>query len=239
MKTLVARALARDVRDGELLGLGSGTTVELAIDQIGQRVARERLRIGGVPTSYRTALNAARAGIQVLDPFACPKLSWAFDGADEIDSEGNMIKGRGAAMLLEKIIARQAARIVIIASEEKLVDKLGQTFPIPVEIVPEAYLHVEEQLKSAGAREIILRAAANKYGPVITEHNNLVIDVWFDNVNPGLEGRIKEMSGVVESGLFTGLRPEFLIARKDGVWRRCFTAGRYQEELVATPGEAV
>lgn len=235
MKSLVARTLAKRVQEGEVIGLGSGSTVELAIDQIAQRISRDGLRVSGVPTSYRTALVAKQAGIQVLSSIPCPKLSWAFDGADEVDPDSNLIKGRGAAMLSEKIIARQSKGLVIIVSENKLVDQLGKRFPVPVEVVPEAVQLVEEALLKLGARECNLREAVNKYGPVVTEHNNLILDAWFNKIEVGLEQEINSLTGVVENGLFIGFRPELLIARQDGVWSRRFADGKTTETLLESP----
>lgn len=232
MKSLVARCLASRVRDGEVLGLGSGTTVELAVDQIGRRIAREGLKVMGVPTSYRTALCARNAGITVLSSFSVPELAWAFDGADEVDVEHNLIKGRGAAMLPEKILAKQAKHFVIIVSEDKLVDNLGERNPIPIEIIPESLALVEKSLSVLGAREVKVRAAANKYGPVISEHNNLVLDAWFDRIEPEFEAEIKKIVGVVESGLFVGFFPEVLVAKEDGVWSRRLRGGECHEELI-------
>jgi ribose 5-phosphate isomerase A len=232
MKSLVARCLAKRVKDGEMIGLGSGTTAEMAIDQIGQRILREKIRVTGVPTSYRTGLIAARAGIYVGNPCSVGSLSWAFDGADEVDPGLNLIKGRGAAMLTEKILARRAQHFVIIVSEDKLVQKLGSSFPVPVELVPEALSLVEEGLGKLGAREVTLREAVKKYGPVVTEHNNLVVDAWFDEIKPELEKEIKSLVGVVESGLFLGFKPEVLVAKKDGVWSLRLIGGKLQQDLI-------
>ncbi len=135
-------------------------------------------------------------------------------------------------MLSEKIIAKRADRLVIIVSEEKIVDRLGRNFAIPIEVVPEALNVVEEELKALGAREITVREAVKKFGPVVTEHNNLVIDAWFDNIEPTLEGRLKQITGVVESGLFTGFNPEVLVAKNDGVYALRLKGAKLEQELV-------
>ncbi len=235
MKALVARALAKRVKDGDILGLGSGTTVELAVDQIGQRIARENIRVSVVPTSYRIATVAEASGLQVLAPSFSKELDWGFDGADEIDDAFNVIKGRGAAMLLEKIVARRVKEFVIIASEEKMVSRLGTRVPVPVEAVPEAVDIVKAGLSALGARELVIREASNKYGPIITEHGNVVIDAWFDNIEPKLELEIKTITGVVESGLFIGFAQEILIAKADGVWSKKRKNGKVVEELIEKP----
>ena len=232
MKAIVARALAKRVKDGDVLGLGSGTTVELAVDQIGQRIARENIRVTVVPTSFRIAMVAEASGLQVLSPGLARELDWGFDGADEIDDNFNVIKGRGAAMLLEKIVAKRLKSYVIIASEEKMVSRLGTRVPIPLEVIPEALHLVTKELTALGAREIVTREASAKYGPIITEHGNIVLDAWFDNVEPKLEGMLKAITGVVESGLFAGYVSEILIAKTDGVWSRRRINGKIVEELI-------
>jgi ribose 5-phosphate isomerase A len=235
MKALVARALAKRVQDGEVIGLGSGSTAEMAIDQIGQRVQREKISIAGVPTSIRTALIAAEAGIDVRHPIPRLTIDWAFDGADEVDPNFNMIKGRGAAMLTEKIIARRASRFVVIVSEDKIVKNLGDIFAVPVEVIPEALPLVEDGLRALGATEMVLRQASQKYGPVITEHKNVILDTKFGKIVPELEGEISKLVGVVESGLFTNFNQEVLLAKKDGVWSQKLVNGVIQEELIEAP----
>lgn len=235
MKALVARALAKRVKDGDVLGLGSGTTVELAVDQIGQRIARENIRVTVVPTSIRIATVAEASGLQVLNSSHAKDLDWGFDGADEIDDNFNVIKGRGAAMLMEKIVAKRIQHYVIIASEEKMVSRLGARFPIPIEVVPEALHLVQKELSALGAREAVLREATSKYGPVITEHGNLVVDAWFGNVEPKLENVLKTITGVVETGLFCGMVHEVLIAKTDGVWSKKRVNGKVVEELIEAP----
>lgn len=235
MKALVARALAKRVQDGDVIGLGSGSTAEMAIDQIGQRVKDEKLSIAGVPTSVRTAIIAAEAGIDVRHPVPRLAIDWAFDGADEVDPNFDMIKGRGAAMLTEKIISKRAKRFVVIVSEDKIVKKLGELFPVPVEVIPEALPLVEDGLRALGATEIQLRSATQKYGPVITEHKNLILDTKFENIVPELEGEINKLVGVVESGLFTNCNQEVLLAKSDGVWSQKLINGVLQEELLEAP----
>ena len=232
MKSLVARALAKRVQDGDVIGIGSGSTVELALEHIAERIARDKLHVLGVPTSHRTALVAEHAGIRVLSPISRTPLAWAFDGADEVDPAFRMIKGRGAAMLNEKIIARRAAEFVIIVSEEKLVDRLGKIHPVPIEVIPEAIQIVEDGLMRLGARKVVLRAAANKYGPVITEHNNFVLDVTFDEIGPDLEQQVKSISGVVESGLFFDCATEVLVSRSSGIWSQRLANGKLTEVML-------
>ncbi len=212
MKELLAKAVAERVKDGELLGIGSGTTVELIIEAIGQRIKAENIRVRGLATSYRTSMKAVQQGIELVSFHTQQPLSWAFDGADEVDPARNMIKGRGGAMLSEKILARRAPKLLIAVTEEKLVKRLGEKFPVPVEVVPEALSLVEKGLKELGAGTVVLRESKTTYGPVPTEHNNLILDAWFDNIPLDYEQRIKCLIGVVESGLFIGFQPEVLVS---------------------------
>jgi len=216
MKELVAQAIAARVKNGEVIGLGSGSTVELALLEIKKRVQREGLQISGVPTSHRTAILAKEAGVTVLSPMLVQTIAWAFDGADEVDPNLDLIKGHGGAMLNEKIIASIAERFVVIITEDKQVKKLGEKFPVPVEVIPEALTLVEKELLQLGASKVVLRQAAGKYGPVITEHNNLILDASFPSISPAHESKIKCIPGVVENGLFMGYADEILVATASG-----------------------
>ncbi len=232
MKERVARVVVKRLKNGDVVGIGSGSTVELALRVLKERIDNEKLDISGIPTSHRTAILAAEAGVRVLSSLSRVEIDWAFDGADEVDPEFNMIKGRGGAMVNEKIVARRAKKVVVIVSEDKLVDLLGKNFPVPVEVVPEAVQLAEAGLLHLGSRKVELRSAVNKYGPEITEHNNLILDAWFDSITPDLESRIKALTGVVESGLFMSCAHEILVARKTGVWSLTKGPGGVSESLV-------
>lgn len=232
MKTLLAKALAERVRDGDLIGLGSGTTTELALTGIGRRIADEGLSISGLPTSHRTAYLAAQVGITVLDATTVDAVDWAFDGADEVDPQFRLIKGRGGALLSEKIVATKAKLLVIVVTEEKLVNNLGDRFPVPIEVIPEAVGIVLAQLKTLGSVKPELRTAEKKYGPVVTEHGNFIVDAAFPKISDALENEINSIVGVVENGIFTGFNQEVLIAREGGVWSRTLVNGRAEEEQV-------
>lgn len=218
MKEQVASAIAARVSDGDVLGVGSGSTTELALKAIGRRIKEEKLKIRALATSHRSAQLALASGLELVDPLAEIKLSWAFDGADEVDPELNLIKGRGAAMLSEKIIARRTPRFVVIVTAEKLVRTLGERCAVPVEIIPAALRLVERELRALGAGRVELREASNKYGPVVTEHGNLVLDARFGAITPALDSQLSTIPGVVEHGLFFGYTSEVLVADKKGVF---------------------
>lgn len=219
MKELVAREIAMRARSGETIGVGSGTTVDLAIDQIGRRVREEGMQIRVVPSSYQSARRCEAAGLAVLHPACCDALHWGFDGADAVDPQRRLIKGRGGAMLQEKILAARCRDYVIIIDESKLVENLGGTCPVPVEVIPEALAVAEKGLLSLGASSLKLRqgTACERTVPMISQAGNLIIDAHFDNIAETLERDIKAVVGVVENGLFIGYASEVLIATSQGI----------------------
>ncbi len=232
-KELLGDIVAGRVADGETIGLGSGSTAEIIVRAIGDRIRRDKLRVFGVPTSLRTAMLADEVGIRVLSMLSASRLDWAVDGADEIDESFNMIKGRGAAMLREKIIAKRArGRLLIVVTKDKLVSRLGERFAIPVAVVPEALQSVCDELRQAGATEISPRESAGKYGPTVSDDGHLVVDVRFPVIVPELELRLKSITGVVDSGLFFNMSPEVLVLMPDGVYTRRLEGGALREELL-------
>lgn len=200
-KERIAVKIASMVKDGDIIGVGSGSTAYLALQKIAERIRTEQLHIRAIPTSLEIKMTCARLGIPQTSLFEY-KPDWTFDGADEIDTNHNMIKGRGGAMFKEKLLISSSPRTYIIADSSKMVTKLGSRFPIPIEIFPEALTYVAQALESFTPKEIKLRMAQGKDGPVITENGNLILDVWFDNIPDNLENAIKSITGVIESGLF-------------------------------------
>lgn len=200
-KERVADIICSMVKEGEIIGIGSGSTAYLALMKIAGRVKEEGLQIRAIPTSQEIRMACARLGIPVTSLWE-HKPDWTFDGADEVDTDHNMIKGRGGAMFKEKLLISSSPRTYIIADPSKIVTKLGSRFPVPIEIFPEALTHVEEVLRAYNPKEIALRMAQGKDGPVITENGNLILDVRFDNIPNDLEKDIKSITGVIESGLF-------------------------------------
>ncbi|MCB0359925.1 MAG: ribose 5-phosphate isomerase A [Bdellovibrionales bacterium] len=235
MKQLLGKLIAQRVSDGDVLGLGTGSTAEAAIAAIGARIRQEGLSVKGVVTSLGTAHVAAAAGIEVLSSVVPHQLSWAFDGADEVDDRGTMIKGGGGALLEEKIIAKRAGGIVVLVTAEKLVKRLGQRIPLPVEVRPSAADDIMRQLFAMGASEVQLRKAVRKSGPVITDSGNFILDVTFPEIKTSYESEIKLMTGVVENGLFVGLANEIMIADEGEVRIRRKDGDRWKEEPVSLP----
>ncbi|MBN8547751.1 MAG: ribose-5-phosphate isomerase RpiA [Deltaproteobacteria bacterium] len=214
----VAQEIASRIKDGEIIGVGTGTTVEAALDAIRQRLQREKLHIRVVPTSLQSAWKCQQAGLEVMYPAYRGELAWGFDGADAVDENLWAIKGKGGAMLQEKILAVRCKSFVIIVDESKLVKQLGGTAAIPVEVIPTASAFVEQSLMKIGATSVEIRAAGTgKHGPVITEAGNLVFDAHFSKITANLEAEIKSIVGVVESGLFVGYAHEVLVGTDSAV----------------------
>ncbi len=203
-KQKVADKIASMVKDGDIIGVGSGSTAYLALLKIADRIRTEQLHIHAIPTSQEIKMACAKLGIP-LTSLLEHKPNWTFDGADEIDPNHNMIKGRGGAMFKEKLLISSSPQTFIIADPSKMVSKLGSRFPVPVEIFPDALIHADQALRSLSPVDIKLRMAQGKDGPIITENGNLILDVWFNNIPDNLENAIKSITGVIESGLFYAL----------------------------------
>jgi ribose 5-phosphate isomerase A len=210
-KQKVALKIADKVKDGDVIGVGSGSTSYLALVAIAERVKTEKLNIKAIATSVELSMSCSHFGIPLTTLFE-HRPDWLFDGADEVDPNHNLIKGRGGAMFKEKLMMASSAKSYIIIDESKLVDKLCTKFPVPIEVFPPALLYVEEKLKGIGARDITLRPAKGKDGPVITENGNLILDAMFDEIPADLEIKVKSITGVIESGLFMGFDIEVLMA---------------------------
>lgn len=185
-KQKVADKIAQKVKDGDVIGVGSGSTSYLALLAIAEKVKTEKLNVKAIPTSVEISLFCSKLGIQLTSLYE-HKPDWLFDGADEVDGNNSLIKGRGGAMFKEKMMISSSPVNYILVDESKIVKKLGTNFPVPIEVFPPALLLVEQQLKQIGASSLVLRPAKGKDGPVITENGNLVIDAWFDDIPPDTE----------------------------------------------------
>ncbi|MDB5009975.1 MAG: ribose-5-phosphate isomerase [Mucilaginibacter sp.] len=210
-KQKVADKIADKVKDGDVLGVGSGSTVYMALFAIAKKIKAEQLNIKAIPTSIEISIACSNLGIPLTSMFE-NRPDWLFDGADEVDPNKSLIKGRGGALFKEKLLISSSPVNYIIVDDTKLVNKLGSNFPIPIEVFPGALLHVEEQLKELGADSLSLRPAKGKDGPVITENGNLLLDARFYEVADDLELKIKSITGVIESGLFIKYNVEILVA---------------------------
>ena len=208
-KQLAAEAACDYIRDGMIVGLGTGTSAEFAVRKLGSLV-REGLSIRGIPTSNRTRKLAEDEAIPLIDFSESMFIDLTIDGADEIDGNLNMIKGGGAALLQEKIVASVSRKEIIVGSKTKMVDNLG-SFPLPVEVIPFGWQVVFNQLESLdGNPDLRLHNGQ----PLLTDQGNYIIDCHFRRIkNPKLlENQINMIPGVVENGLFINLCTKMILA---------------------------
>ncbi len=215
IKRKVGYLAAEQIKDGDVVGLGTGSTTHFFIEKLGKRIEDEELKLLGIPTSYQSFFLAKDAKIQITT-LEEHDVDIAVDGADEVDPKFNLIKGGGAAHTLEKIVDSSASKFVVIVDGSKMVDKLGN-FPVPVEVIPQASRTVRDQLIKMGGSPI-MRMAERKDGPVVTDNGNFIYDVQFSVDNPKLlEVELNALPGVVENGIFTDIVDEVLVGTEKGV----------------------
>ncbi|MDH5703009.1 MAG: ribose-5-phosphate isomerase RpiA [Aigarchaeota archaeon] len=221
-KELVGRYACRFVNDGQILGLGSGSTVAFFVKALGKKIREEGIEVHAIPTSYQIKFVAMKAGIPLTTLMEHQRIDVDIDGADEINPELNLMKGASAsAFTMEKIVAQASDRFIIIADHRKLVKRLGVRFPVPVEVLPDAHGVVSAKLEEMGA-VTRLRTRADSSGlaqPLITENCNLVLEARFREVaDPEKTGmEIKSITGVVEHGVFSGMADMACVAHKNRV----------------------
>lgn len=214
------RVIEEFVRDGMKLGLGSGTTSHFFVRELGRHVA-DGMRLTCTTTSRSTNDVAREAGIAITDPNEIGELDLTVDGPDEIDREFNMIKGGGACLLWEKIIAHASKRMITICDETKIVDRLG-AFPLPVEVVQFAWKQTERMVAGLIDRHGIAGAAIERRmrggQPVVTDSGNFILDCRCGKISgpAALELELNRIPGVVENGLFTRESQGMVIGRFDG-----------------------
>lgn len=212
----LGEAAAALVENGQIVGLGTGSTASAMIEALGQRVA-SGLRISGVVTSSQTEALATRAGIPLLPLDEIDTIDIGIDGADEIDPSLDLIKGRGGALLYEKIVAERCRRYVIISVADKLVAQLGMRLPLPIEVVPYGWQHTAAQIASLG---LIPTLRVKDDGmPVVTDGGHYLLDCAphpiTDATSLGLA--IKCLTGVVDHGLFCGIATDTLVIDSEGM----------------------
>lgn len=203
-KKKAALEAVKHVKDGFVVGLGSGSTAAYAIEEIGNRIKREKIHVLGVPTSYQAFMLAVKCGVPITTLEEHPTLDLTIDGADQIDQELNLIKGRGGALAREKIVASASKKLIIVADESKMVKILGENnHPVPIEALPFAAPILMQKIKEKGGKPT-LRESMGKVGPLITDNGNVIIDVDFGLIrSPAkLENELKRFPGIVETGIF-------------------------------------
>ncbi|NUN14194.1 MAG: ribose-5-phosphate isomerase RpiA [Myxococcales bacterium] len=220
-KRRVALAAAALVSDGMVVGLGSGSTAALAVGAIGQRIRDFGLHIVGVSTSSATSQLAIREGIPLVTTTVPTRVDLTIDGADEVDPAMRLIKGGGGCLLREKIVASVSTRLVIVVDSRKWVGHLGETFALPVEVVPLAWPVVQDRLARLGGdvRLRLAKGGGSQAGPFVTDEGNYILDV---SLGPMLHpeelgAQISQIPGVVEHGMFLNMATDVITARGEEI----------------------
>ena len=216
-KEAAGRRAAELIESGTTVGLGTGSTVFFTLQRLAERIHEEGLEVRGVPTSLDTEGKAREMGIPLVGLDEVESIDLTIDGADEIDANFDMIKGGGGALLREKVVASISAREAIVVGRDKVVERLGRGFLLPVEVVPFARPMVRRALAALGA-EPNLRLAEQEVA-YLTDNGNEILDCRFAEGiadAAGLERAIDEIPGVVESGLFIGLAHVMVVGEADG-----------------------
>ncbi len=218
-KKNAALEAVKHVKDGFVVGLGSGSTAAHAIEELGRRVKKEGLHILGVPTSYQSLALAVKCGILITTLEEHPTLDITIDGADQIDKKLNLIKGMGGALAREKVVASASKKLVIVADETKKVEVLGENdHPVPIEVLPFAVPLVMHKISEIGGKPL-LREGKGKVGPIITDNANILIDAFFGLIHKPteLEQKLQTIPGIVETGLFLNVADTVYLGKRDGV----------------------
>lgn len=212
-KQLVAIEAAKHVQADMLIGLGTGSTANFFIDELARRQREEGLQVTAVASSTVSSYRAQSAGLKVAALEHISRLDLYVDGADEITPDLTVLKGRGSDLVKEKLLAKAAKAFVVVADKSKYVKRLGEKFPIPVEVIPFAWQLVQKNLHDLGAQGTLRPNAAGD-GFWITSHGSYVFDMTFDaSVSPiALNETLNNTPGVVEHGIFLNLANQVLIA---------------------------
>lgn len=203
-KQKLAIRMAKRVKDGEVIGFGSGTTSYLTILEIAKIVKEKQINIKAIPTStiIEKLCNELNIETTTLDN---NKPDWCFDGADEIDNHNWLIKGMGAALYKEKLNMKNSNENYILVDESKFVERLGEKHPIPIECEISKVEEIKEKVKRLGATKVEIRKSNisdNEY--LVTDNGNYILHAWFDKIEANLEEELLKIDGIVESGLFIG-----------------------------------
>jgi ribose 5-phosphate isomerase A len=220
-KRNAALEAVKHVENGFVIGLGSGSTVAYAAEEIGKRIKAEKLCVKAVPTSYQAFMLAVENGIPITTLEENPTLDLTIDGADQIDENLNLIKGMGGALTREKIVAAASKTLIIIADERKKAKILGENGQqVPIEVLPFSAPFVARKLSELGGKPKI-REGTGKVGPVVTDNGNFIIDVDFGPIeNPSkLDAKLKRIPGIVETGLFVDMADLVYLGKLDKVER--------------------
>lgn len=202
-KQKLAKRIAKRVKDGDIIGFGSGSTSYLAVEEIAKRVHEENLKIKAIPTSTIIEEICKKLKIETIT-LSEAKPDWCFDGADEVDPHNWLIKGMGAALYREKMNIKASEENYILVDSSKFVEKLGENHPVPVECKTDKIDIVKQGLKRLGATDITIKESNVGEGMLITDNGNALLFAEFPKIEPNFEEEINKIDGVVENGLFIG-----------------------------------
>jgi ribose 5-phosphate isomerase A len=221
MKRLAGEEAAGQVRDGMIVGLGTGSTVHYTVMRLGEMV-REGLNITGIPTSKATERLATEQGIKLGTLAEHPSIDITIDGADEVDPQLNLIKGMGGALLREKVVASVSEKMIVVVDDSKLVETLGTKSPLPVEVVPFALSPCLAELGKLCDETVVRTVGGQAY---VTDNGNNIVDCRFSGIPEPrvLENKLMGIPGVVENGLFLGLATLAVVGTPGGVSIRRMT----------------
>ncbi len=213
---ILATRAAAEVEDGMVVGLGSGSTAEAVVRALGKRVT-DGLTLTAVATSSNTASLAASCGIQLVELDSVGQIDLGIDGADEIDPHLNLVKGRGGALLWEKLVAQSCDQFIVVSSFEKLVEELGTRMPLPVEIIPFGWKQTSRRVESLGCTPV-LRTKPGGESPYETDGGHYILDCTTGPIAQPVSFAfaLKEITGVVDHGLFIDLATKALIVDNEG-----------------------
>lgn len=216
LKEMAAREAVKYVEDGMVVGLGSGSTANKAIQLMGQKVKEEGIEIIGIPTSISSDLLGRAVGIKIGELDDHPQVDLTIDGADEFDPRLNLVKGLGGALVREKIVASSSRVVLIVVDDSKRVDYLCQKAPLPVEIVRYSHMSTIRKLASMGCVPE-LRVADDR--PFVSDNGNYIVHCRFERIDDPreMEAEIGLVPGVVDSGLFVGLASKVIVASEGGI----------------------
>jgi ribose 5-phosphate isomerase A len=216
LKKLAGEKAVEHIEDGMIVGLGTGSTVEYTLRKLGTLV-RDGLKIKGIPTSIHTQRIAKGEQIPLITLEENPVIDVTIDGADEVDSNMNLIKGGGGALLREKVIAFNSKKVIIVIDDSKVVKALGIDIPLPVEVVKFGWTSTKKTLENFGCNVVLRKIMGEE--PFITDNSNYILDCEFERIAEPeqFEVDLNNIPGVVENGLFIGLVDEVIVGGKQGI----------------------
>jgi ribose 5-phosphate isomerase A len=220
-KELVAREAARLVQNDMLVGLGTGSTANFFIEELARRMREEGLKVSAVSSSVVSAIKARSLGLPLVSMDQIDRLDLYVDGADEVTPDMTLLKGRGSDLVREKLLARAAGKFIVLVDQSKLVSRIGEKYPIPVEVIPFAWQMTRRTLESLGGAGD-LRPNASKDGLAVTSHGSLVLDMTFSAGIGGaeLDALLNATPGVVEHGIFHRLASAVFVAQDGRIEER-------------------